>query len=42
MIDFEKRKEKSVLSSQIHQEEYSLNTEQSKFIYLEIINIFIS
>ena len=33
MIDFEKRKEKSVLNSQIHQEEYSLNTEQSKFIY---------
>ena len=33
MIDFEKRKEKSVLNSQIHQEECLLNTEQSKFIY---------
>ena len=33
MIDFEKRKEKSVLNSQIHQEECLLNTEHSKFIY---------
>ena len=33
MIDFEKRKEKSVLNSQINQEECLLNTEQSKFIY---------
>ena len=33
MIDFEKRKEKSVLNSQIHQEECLLNTERSKFIY---------
>ena len=33
MLDFEKRKEKSVLNSQIHQEENLLNTEQSKFLY---------
>jgi hypothetical protein len=33
MLDFEKRKEKSVLNSQIRQEEYQLTTEQSKFIY---------
>ena len=33
MIDFEKRKEKSVLISQMRQEEALLNTEQSKFLY---------
>ena len=38
MIDFEKRKEKNVLNSKIHQEECLLNTEQSKFIYEISIN----
>ena len=33
MIDFEKRKEKSALNSQIHPEEPILNTEQSKYFY---------
>ena len=33
MIDFQKRKEKSVLNSQLRQEETLLNTEQSKFLY---------
>ena len=33
MIDFEKRKEKNVLNSQMRQEETLLNTEQSKFLY---------
>ena len=38
MIDFEKRKEKNVLNSQIRQEEYLLTTEQSKFMYDITIN----
>ena len=33
MIDFEKRKEKNILNSQMRQEETLLNTEQSKFLY---------
>ena len=33
MIDFEKRKEKNILNSQLRQEETLLNTEQSKFLY---------
>ena len=33
MIDFEKRKEKSALNSQIHPEEPIINTEQSKYFY---------
>ena len=32
MIDFEKRKEKNILNSQLRQEETLLNTEQSKFL----------
>ena len=32
MIDFEKRKEKNILNSQMRQEETLLNTEQSKFL----------
>ena len=33
MLEFEKRKEKNVLNSQLRQEETLLNTEQSKFLY---------